>query len=407
MKPILEIKNVSKKFMINHETQPYLSLRDQISGIFKPNFPRKEFWALKDVNFDVYPGESIGIIGKNGAGKSTLLKILSKITPPSTGKIISRGRIASLLEVGTGFHPELTGRENVFMNGAILGMRRKEILRNFDAIIDFAGVEKFIDTPLKHYSSGMQLRLAFSVASFLENEILIIDEVLAVGDAEFQKKCLGKMKDVTTNGRTVLFVSHDIEAISILCNKGVFLKSGTVEKKGDIKDIVKCYTSDFQDSYKFWPKKDRPGDNSVKLNKICLIDSITSEQIYQVKTDQEFKILIEFEVMEDNVKPAPNLHFFTNTNTYCFITITDVKTLKKGIYEAKIKIPGNLLNNQIYRVGVAFTTLKTTHIHFYEKEIINIDVIEDKSTRKNEYGGFIPGVVRPDFDSEVKLIYST
>ena len=191
MKPILEIQHISKKFRINHEQQPYLSLRESVINAFTPKISTEDFWALKDVSFNVQPGETLGIIGKNGAGKSTLLKILSKITPPTSGKIIARGRIASLLEVGTGFHPELSGRENVYMNGSILGMRKKEIEKNFDAIVDFAGVEKFIDTPLKHYSSGMQLRLAFAVAAFLENEILIIDEVLAVGDAEFQKKMFG------------------------------------------------------------------------------------------------------------------------------------------------------------------------------------------------------------------------
>ncbi|MGZ3899984.1 MAG: ABC transporter ATP-binding protein, partial [Bacteroidia bacterium] len=192
MKPILEINNISKKFRISHENQPYLSLRDRIGNIFKETTSTEDFWALKDVNFNVMPGDTIGIIGKNGAGKSTLLKILSRITPPTSGKITCRGRIASLLEVGTGFHPELNGRENVFLNGSILGMKHSEIQKQFDAIVDFAGVEKFIDTPLKHYSSGMQLRLAFAVAAFLEPEILIIDEVLAVGDAEFQKKCMGK-----------------------------------------------------------------------------------------------------------------------------------------------------------------------------------------------------------------------
>ena len=199
MQPILEIKGISKKFRIRHEQPPYLSLRDSIAAAFTSplgggRVGAKDFWALKDVSFDVYPGDSIGIIGKNGAGKSTLLKILSKITPPTQGKIISRGRIASLLEVGTGFHPELSGRENIFLNGSILGMRRKEIQVKFDEIVDFSGVEKFLDTPLKHYSSGMQLRLAFAVAAFLEPEILVIDEVLAVGDAEFQRKCLGKME---------------------------------------------------------------------------------------------------------------------------------------------------------------------------------------------------------------------
>lgn len=227
--------------MINHEHQPYLSLRDKLSGIFKTSLPKEEFWALKDVSFDVYPGESIGIIGKNGAGKSTLLKILSKITPPTSGKIISRGRLASLLEVGTGFHPELTGRENIYMNGSILGMRRKEIQINFDAIVDFAGVEKFIDTPLKHYSSGMQLRLAFAVAAFLENEILIIDEVLAVGDAEFQKKCMGKMEDVSKSGRTVLFVSHNMGIMSSFCNKVIYLETGKVITIGNTQQVIKKY----------------------------------------------------------------------------------------------------------------------------------------------------------------------
>ncbi len=226
MKPILEIQNISKRFIINHELQPYLSIRDSIANIFKNKSSKEDFWALKDVSFDVMPGDTVGIIGKNGAGKSTLLKILSKITPPSNGKIISRGRIASLLEVGTGFHPELSGRENVFMNGSILGMRRGEIIKNFDAIVDFAGVEKFIDMPLKHYSSGMQLRLAFAVAAFLENEILIIDEVLAVGDAEFQKKCMGKMEDVSKSGRTILFVSHNMNSIAELCKYGILLNSG-------------------------------------------------------------------------------------------------------------------------------------------------------------------------------------
>lgn len=230
MKPILEVQRISKKFVVNHEQQPYLSLRDSIVNLYKKKSSHEDFWALKDVNFDVMPGDTVGIIGKNGAGKSTLLKILSKITPPSTGKIISRGRIASLLEVGTGFHPELSGRENVFMNGSILGMRKAEIYKNFDAIVNFSGVERFIDMPLKHYSSGMQLRLAFAVAAFLENEILIIDEVLAVGDAEFQKKCMGKMEDVSRSGRTILFVSHNMNSIAELCKKGILLNSGKIEK---------------------------------------------------------------------------------------------------------------------------------------------------------------------------------
>lgn len=203
----------------------------------------EEFWALNDVSFDVMPGESIGIIGRNGAGKSTLLKILSRITPPTKGTVIMRGRIASLLEVGTGFHQELTGRENIFMNGSILGMKNAEIKTKFDEIVDFSGVEKFLDTPLKNYSSGMQLRLAFAVAAHLDPEILIIDEVLAVGDAEFQKKCIGKMEDVSKSGRTVLFVSHNMASLKVICKTGLLLENGILTHVGSIEQTVSAYTN--------------------------------------------------------------------------------------------------------------------------------------------------------------------
>jgi len=244
MKPILEIRDISKRFLIQHnkQGQAYMSLRESLSVLFKRNTSTQEdFYALKNVSFNVEPGECIGIIGKNGAGKSTLLKVLSRITPPTTGSIISRGRMASLLEVGTGFHPELTGRENVFLNGSILGMARKEIQSKFDEIIDFSGTEKFLDTPLKFYSSGMQLRLAFSVAAFLEPEIMVIDEVLAVGDAEFQKKCIGKMEDVNKDGRTILFVSHDLNAVMRLCGTTILLKDGSVSATGETGAIISGY----------------------------------------------------------------------------------------------------------------------------------------------------------------------
>lgn len=245
MKPILEVQHITKEFKIGAKQERYLSLRDALANPFK----KKEegastFLALDDVNFNVMPGESIGIIGRNGAGKSTLLKILSRITPPSSGKIVCRGRVASLLEVGTGFHPELSGRENIFMNGSILGMRKFEINKHFDSIVDFSGVEKFLDTPLKRYSSGMQLRLAFAVAAFLEPEILVIDEVLAVGDAEFQKKCLNKMKDVSMNeGRTVLFVSHDMNAIKSLSKTAILLDGGKVAKNDLVGEVIPLYLS--------------------------------------------------------------------------------------------------------------------------------------------------------------------
>jgi lipopolysaccharide transport system ATP-binding protein len=251
MKPILEINKISKKFRIFHEMLPYETLR---SKLMKPMsfFSKRvseDFWALKDISFSVMPGESIGIIGKNGAGKSTLLKVLSKITPPTSGRIISRGRIASLLEVGTGFHPELTGRENIFLNGSILGMKRREIYSQFEAIVDFSGVEKFLDTQLKHYSSGMQLRLAFAVAAFLSPEILIIDEVLAVGDAEFQKKCIGKMEGVTQSGRTIIFVSHQMGLVNQLCGRALLLNKGKILIDDNTEIVTGKYLSmDYRES---------------------------------------------------------------------------------------------------------------------------------------------------------------
>lgn len=242
MKPILSVQHITKQFRIGAKQERYLSLRDLIANPFnKRGKEDKKFLALDDVSFEVNSGDSVGIIGRNGAGKSTLLKILSRITPPTSGKIISRGRIASLLEVGTGFHPELSGRENIYMNGSILGMRKFEINKHFDAIVDFSGVEKFIDTPLKRFSSGMQLRLAFAVAAFLEPEVLIIDEVLAVGDAEFQKKCLGKMDEVSKSGRTVLFVSHDMTAIEQLCSKVIILQKGQKINEGATHTLISDY----------------------------------------------------------------------------------------------------------------------------------------------------------------------
>lgn len=271
MKPILEIQHLGKKYSIDKGKEPYLSLRDSLSGLFKPQKRSEDFWALQDVSFDVYPGESVGIIGKNGAGKSTLLKILSKITPPTTGRVICRGRIASLLEVGTGFHQELTGRENIYLNGSILGLKRAEITKHFDAIIDFSGVEKFIDTPLKRYSSGMQLRLAFAVAAHLEPEILIIDEVLAVGDAEFQKKCLGKMDEVSKSGRTVLFVSHDLNAVSSLCTKCVVIQKGSVIYDGATQAGIDLYLSnDLNKSHYVAAKKQSKG---IGIKEVKIVDN--------------------------------------------------------------------------------------------------------------------------------------
>lgn len=249
---VIRVENLSKKYIIGHERERYTALRDVIANGIKsigkrfskheyidPNI--EEFWALKDISFEIKQGDRVGIIGRNGAGKSTLLKILSRITEPTTGKISIKGRVASLLEVGTGFHPELTGRENIYLNGAILGMDRTEIKRKFDEIVTFAEIEKFLDTPVKRYSSGMYVRLAFAVAAHLEPEILIVDEVLAVGDAQFQEKCIGKMEDVGKQGRTVLFVSHNLSSISRLCNSGILISSGKIFSTGVIKDTLHTY----------------------------------------------------------------------------------------------------------------------------------------------------------------------
>ena len=254
MKAAISIEGISKQYRLGSEQIAGQSFREMVMGSITSPLRRfrrlagrdqsqEMFWALKDITFDVQPGEVVGIIGRNGAGKSTLLKILSRITSPTEGKIRYRGKLASLLEVGTGFHPELTGRENIFLNGAILGMTRAEITTRFDEIVEFAGIEQFVDTPVKRYSSGMYVRLAFSVAAHLDPDVLIVDEVLAVGDVSFQKKCIGKMKMVSDAGMTVLFVSHNMTTISTLCQNGVFLKDGKIELTGEINGVIEAYTS--------------------------------------------------------------------------------------------------------------------------------------------------------------------
>ena len=285
----ISVENLSKSYLVGHnaaKSDRYVSLRDVVANNAR-NLVRKtrdmingraivhgdeveEFWALKDVSFEINRGDRVGIIGRNGAGKSTLLKTLSRITEPTKGRIKIAGRVASLLEVGTGFHPELTGRENIFLNGAILGMTHWEIQRKFDEIVDFAGVERFLDTPVKRYSSGMYVRLAFSVAAHLESEILIVDEVLAVGDAQFQKKCMGKMQEIGKNDRTVLFVSHNIAAITNLCGKGIYLNSGKLHTTGNTNDAVNAYINDqsLNPSTQLFERKDRKGTGIAKFHSI-------------------------------------------------------------------------------------------------------------------------------------------
>ena len=369
MKPILEIQNLSKTFRILHDKQSYLSLRDSISSIFKSSTKTtEEFYALKDVSFNVNPGESIGIIGKNGAGKSTLLKILSKITPLSFGKIISRGRIASLLEVGTGFHPELSGRENVFLNGSILGMKKTEILKNFDEIVDFAGVENFIDTPLKHYSSGMQLRLAFAVAAYLENEILIIDEVLAVGDAEFQKKCMGKMDDVSKSGRTVLFVSHNMAAVKKLCSKGILLANGMLNEIGNIETVSQKYVSNFSEN------SDKFKDFSKFKNKVAFTTKVSIENLENVVLNTVpvgsfWQIRINFTIEQPTPHFMIGIGFKTIEDTGFRTIWNSPQDLNPGEYEAVLIEDSIHYGVGKYKLNLGFSS-RTQAIYYMEDAIL-------------------------------------
>ena len=264
--------NIAKSYIIRHNASDHVTLAETVLHRVAHPFsrPKKElFWALNDITFDVNRGDVVGIIGRNGAGKSTLLKILSRITKPSKGEIHLHGRVGSLLEVGTGFHPELTGRENIFLNGAILGMRKPEIRKHFDAIVDFSGVEQFLDTPVKRYSSGMYVRLAFAVAAHLESEILVVDEVLAVGDAEFTRKCLGKMQDVSKSGRTVLFVSHQMQSVAVLCNKAMYLERGVCTFAGDVPTAIEYYMKSFKNpqSAAVDPQR-RPGTGEYRFTSV-------------------------------------------------------------------------------------------------------------------------------------------
>lgn len=365
-------------------------------------------WALKDVSFKVRQGEVLGIIGKNGAGKSTLLKILSKVTSPTSGNIKIKGRIASLLEVGTGFHHDLTGRENIFLNGAILGMTKSEIKSKFDEIVDFSGVERYIDTPVKRYSSGMYVRLAFSVAAHLEPEILIVDEVLAVGDAEFQKKCLGKMGTVAKGGRTILFVSHNLSAMNSLCKNGIYLKNGEIKYSGLIKNTVTNYLSEESNlkSKVSWTENERPGDEIASLISARIIDEKHNDIFY---IDIHHKIGIEFKykVLKEGEFRLPNIHIYNVKGECAFLSVEkeDKKLKNKGIFKAIMWIPANLLNADVYIVGIALSTLSpTVKVHFFEENALMFDAIEDINERTNEYVQSIPGIIRPLLDWETEII---
>lgn len=378
MKPIIEVKNISKKYNITHQKGGYVTLRDAITNIFKNPFSflktkakgvlgietKEIFWALKDVNFEVMKGEVVGIIGHNGAGKSTLLKILSQITPPTTGEIRINGTVGSLLEVGTGFHPELTGRENIFLNGAILGMKKKEIVKKFDEIVKFAGIEKFLDTPVKYYSSGMYVRLAFSVAAHMETDILIIDEVLAVGDSEFQKKCLGKMEDITKNeGRTILFVSHNMATVKSLCKKCFLFDGGKIVASGETDKVIDIYMSgksidangisDLSDSEL---RKSSNENSQFKFDKISVVNS-DNRNSGSIRLLEPFNIVIEGSHIEASEDFSLAFDMRSSLGITMFNSVLNSKELftnnKLGKEKFSIQFEVNYLPPGSYTVGIS------------------------------------------------------
>lgn len=361
-------------------------------------------WALKDVSFEIRPGEIVGIIGRNGAGKSTLLKILSRITEPTTGDAKIYGRIASLLEVGTGFHPELTGRENIFLNGAILGMRKQEIKIKFDEIVAFAETEKFIDTPVKYYSSGMYVRLAFAVAAHLEPDILLVDEVLAVGDARFQRKCLDKMQDVGQQGRTVLFVSHNMPAVTRLCPRTVSLDEGRVLRDGPSYEVVSAYLGSGcgTTAAREWPDLGRAPGNDVARLRAVRVRMEDGQITAAVDIRKRVGIEMEYEVLTPGSVLVPNYHFYNEEGTYAFVAhdwdpAWRQKPRPSGHYISTAWIPGNLLSEGSLIVGVAISTYNPLVVHFYERDAVAFQVVDslDGDSARGDYAGTMPGVVRP------------
>jgi lipopolysaccharide transport system ATP-binding protein len=356
-------------------------------------------YSLKDINFEIEQGDAVGVIGRNGAGKSTLLKILSRVTSPTTGKINIKGRVASLLEVGTGFHPELTGRENIYLNGAILGMRKREIDIKLDEIIDFSGVERYIDTPVKRYSSGMYVRLAFAVAAHLESEILIVDEVLAVGDAEFQKKCLGKMGEVSKGeGRTVLFVSHNMAAVQSLCNKGIMLKNGIINYNAEINDLVQYYASEFIQKNIFFLNKLQNDNDEISLISIQIFQE-NNRNVFYIEDDTN--IIIEFKLKEIQNCVSTSIHL-NCMGSKVFCVGTESSALNSGTYQFKYKIPSNLLNTKVYTLDI-FLIFNVTEIKVQLNDILSFKM--EERTERKEYVGVIDGVIRPiiPFTKPIKI----
>lgn len=395
MSTAISIKNVSKKYVIGKQKDG--SLRGTLAGMFSGNKgTTEEFWALNDVSFDIQQGDVVGIIGKNGAGKSTLLKILSQITKPTKGSIEINGRVASLLEVGTGFHPELTGRENVYLNGTILGMTRKEVKAKFDEIVAFSGVEKFIDTPVKRYSSGMYVRLAFAVAAHLEPEILIIDEVLAVGDAEFQKKCLGKMGEVAGEGRTVIFVSHNMAAVKTLCTKGLVLVKGVPKFAGTAEDAVAYYFSGEGKARQHFITFDSISVKDVFNLTSMSIKNAGKEFDEPVEENQEIEICTSFVMYSKQPERyVITFHLYNELGEAMFSFSSLDTPFRVGNNQLICKIPANFFQAGEFTLSLFFVEDKKAAI-FIEREIMVFTVV-DSPREIGVYMGKEPGYIRPQF----------
>jgi lipopolysaccharide transport system ATP-binding protein len=410
-------EGLSKRYQLGQLQRGYGTLRDAIAGAGKrlvqrrePRRHHEEIWALKNVSFEVTEGEVVGVIGKNGAGKSTLLKILTRITTPTDGRAEIRGRVGSLLEVGTGFHGELTGRENIFLNGAVLGMKRREIARKFDDIVEFSGVEKFIDTPVKRYSSGMYVRLAFSVAAHLEPEILLVDEVLAVGDAEFQRRCLGRMEDYGASGRTVLFVSHNMPAIARLCDRAILLRGGRVELDGPASDVVAHYlqTESGSASLRTWDDlATAPGDDLVKLRAARVVGE-DGERLDAADVRRPVGIEITFDVLRRGVPVFPKIKLVNGQGDVAFNALDTRERWKEpsqpGEHVATAWIPGNLLSEGLYTVDVNVCSLGgpklIPHAGVHEALAFNVQDPLDGDSARGQYTGSLKGAVRPLLDWE-------
>jgi lipopolysaccharide transport system ATP-binding protein len=416
MKPIVKIENVSKRYRLGGLHPGYHTFRDLVGGALgrvafkrtnagQAGERRRDFWALRDINLTVQPGELIGVIGRNGAGKSTLLKILSRVTKPTTGRVEMYGRVGSLLEVGTGFHSELTGRENVFLSGAILGMRRTEIERKFDEIVAFSEIEKFIDTPVKRYSSGMYVRLAFSVAAHLEPEILIMDEVLAVGDAAFQQKCLDKMHAIRQHGRTIFFVSHNMPAVTRLCRRAILLHEGRIVSEGEPQAVVNDYLSaswNITAEREWLTPEDAPGNHVVRLVRVRVLDE-TGANVTAFDVRRPVRIEITYDVLEAGHVLSPHVQLHNEEGVHAFSshdTSDDWRRTPRAVgrYASVMLIPGNMLAEGTLRahVGVMSYTPATT-LHAQARNVVAFQVIDTQQgdSARGDYIGPIPGVVRP------------